>query len=105
MIWNVLDNALEASPHWVCLDATQDENLLKLVVTDDGPGFPTEMLRHFGKPYQSSKNRPGGGLGLFLSVNVARRLGGSVVATNHPEGGAVVAITLPLAAISLAQDE
>ena len=46
-------------------------------VRDDGPGFAPEMLAQFGKPYQSSKGRPGGGLGLFLSVNVARTLGGS----------------------------
>ena len=43
----------------------------------------------------------GGGLGLFLSMNVARTLGGSVVARNRPEGGAEVTITLSLAAITL----
>lgn len=59
------------------------------------------MLRHIGTPYQSTKGRPGGGLGLFLSMNVARTLGGSVVARNRPEGGAEVTITLSLAAITL----
>ena len=59
------------------------------------------MLAQLGKPYQSSKGRPGGGLGLFLVVNVARTLGGSVTARNRPEGGAVVTLTLPLAAITL----
>ena len=44
-----------------------------------GPGFAPEMLAQFGKPYQSSKGRPGGGLGLFLVVNVVRTLGGSVI--------------------------
>ena len=44
---------------------------------------------------------PGGGLGLFLSLNVARTLGGSVHAENLPGGGARVTITLPLAAIAL----
>jgi two-component system sensor histidine kinase RegB len=59
------------------------------------------MLAQLGKPYQSSKGRPGGGLGLFLVVNVARTLGGSVSARNRPEGGAAVTLRLPLAAITL----
>mgnify|MGYP003108417607 FL=1 len=104
MIWNVLDNALEASPHWVRLDVSRENDTLGLVITDTGPGFPSAMLAEFGKPYQSSKGRPGGGLGLFLSVNVARTLGGTVTARNRPEGGAVVQLTLPLVAISLEQD-
>jgi len=105
MICNVLDNALEASPHWVGLIAAHDGDALTLTVTDVGPGFAPGMLAQFGKPYQSSKGRPGGGLGLFLVVNVARTLGGSVTARNRPEGGAVVTLKLPLAAITLEEDE
>ncbi|MEP6588993.1 MAG: ATP-binding protein [Polaromonas sp.] len=101
MICNVLDNALEASPGWVGLTATRDADSLTLVITDAGPGFTPAMLANFGTPYQSSKGRTGGGLGLFLVVNVARTLGGSVTAGNRPEGGASVKITLPLAAITL----
>ncbi len=105
MICNVLDNALEASPQWVGLSAAHDGDALTLTVTDVGSGFAPEMLAQFGKPYQSSKGRPGGGLGLFLVVNVARTLGGSVTARNRPEGGAVVTLTLPLAAITLDEEE
>lgn len=107
MICNVLDNALEASPRWIRFDAARDADanadVLTLTVTDAGPGFPPGMLAQFGKPYQSSKGRPGGGLGLFLVVNVARTLGGSVAARNRPEGGASVTVTLPLASITLVE--
>ncbi|WP_428425588.1 ATP-binding protein [Methylibium sp.] len=99
-IHNVLDNALEASPRWIGLEASRDGDILVLTVLDAGPGFAPEMLAQFGKPYQSSKGRPGGGLGLFLVVNVARTLGGSVTAGNRPNGGGVVAIRLPLSAIT-----
>jgi two-component system sensor histidine kinase RegB len=105
MICNVLDNALEASPHWLHLEAAHDGDDLKITVTDAGPGFPAAMLKQFGKPYQSSKGRPGGGLGLFLVVNVARTIGGRVAARNRPEGGAIVTLTLPLAAIVLEEAE
>ncbi|MDB5935742.1 MAG: prrB [Massilia sp.] len=100
MIWNVLDNALEASPHWLCLVATRDGDTLTLEVTDRGPGFAPGMLDKFGTPYQSTKGRPGGGLGLFLVVNVARTLGGTVSARNLDQGGASVRVSLPLAAIA-----
>jgi two-component system sensor histidine kinase RegB len=104
MIDNVLDNALEASPDWVALEAWLEDGTLLLAVRDRGPGFAPAMLANFGKPYQSSKGRAGGGLGLFLVVNVARTLGGAVAATNRPEGGAEVRLTLPLSAIALAQE-
>jgi two-component system sensor histidine kinase RegB len=104
MICNVLDNALEASPEWVRLEATCEDDALQLLVSDSGPGFAPEILEQFGKPYNSSKGKPGRGLGLFLTVNVARTLGGTVTASNRPEGGAAVLLTLPLAAIAVEEE-
>ena len=103
MVFNVLDNAREASPGWVGLVAEpcqDDGESLCITVSDRGPGFAPEMLRQLGKPYQSSKGRAGGGLGLFLAMNVARTLGGRLRAQNLPHGGARVTITLPLAALT-----
>jgi two-component system sensor histidine kinase RegB len=105
MIFNLLDNALDASPEWLNLEAARQDDTLVLVVKDAGAGFAPEMLKNFGKPYQSSKGKPGGGLGLFLVVNVSRALGGKVSARNRPEGGAMVQLTLPLAAITLRQEK
>lgn len=102
MVFNVLDNAREASPAWVGLSVTRHEETLRLTVTDAGPGFSADMLAKLGTPFQSSKNRIGGGLGLYLVLNVARTLGGSVSARNRAQGGAEVTIELPLAAVALA---
>lgn len=101
MITNVLDNALEAAPT-LCprLLASCDGHTLVLRVLDYGPGFTPEMLSRFGLPYSSTKQRPGSGLGLFLSVNVARKLGGNVRALNREGGGAEVRIELPLARLA-----
>jgi two-component system sensor histidine kinase RegB len=101
VVFNVLDNALEVSPDWVEFAAERDADALVLHVSDNGPGFDAEMLTHLGKPYQSSKGRPGGGLGLFLVTNVVRKLGGSVAARNRPQGGAIVTLTLPLATLAI----
>lgn len=105
MLFNVLDNAVEASPHAVTLVATREADALVLTVRDQGPGFAPPMLQQLGKPYQSSKGKPGGGLGLFLVVNVARTLGGVVTARNPAKGGAELRIALPLAAIALPDDD
>jgi len=103
-ICNVLDNALEASQH-LKMEVMRDADTLTVVITDNGPGFGPAMLANFGKPYQSSKGRPGRGLGLFLAVNVARTLGGSLTARNRAGGGAVVTLSLPLSAITFEEDQ
>ena len=100
VILNLLDNALEASPHWVGVKVERREDEIVLTVRDGGPGFTPEMLSNFGKPYNSSKGRLGGGLGLFLVVNVARKLGGRVTAENRA-GGAEVVLALPLSALKI----
>ncbi|MEV8644950.1 ATP-binding protein [Mesorhizobium ciceri] len=100
VMFNVLDNALEASPLWVGLIVSRHADDLIIEVVDAGPGFEEAMLAEFGKPYTSTKNRPGSGLGLFLVVNVIRKLGGSVTVRNRTEGGASVTLHLPLAALS-----
>ncbi|MGV7207692.1 ATP-binding protein [Oxalobacteraceae bacterium A2-2] len=104
-ICNLLDNALEASPQWVSLQAGLDGDALELAVLDRGPGFAPGMLGQIGKPYQSTKGKPGGGLGLFLVTNVARKLGGTVSASNRAEGGAAVRLRLPLSAIVFDEED
>jgi two-component system sensor histidine kinase RegB len=100
MLFNILDNAQEASPGQVALDARIEAGELVLAVEDAGPGFDAGMLERLGTPYRSSKDAPGRGLGLFLSVNVARTLGGTIAARNRPEGGAAVTVRIPLLALA-----
>lgn len=105
VVFNVLDNAFEVSPRWVEFVAARYADSLVLRISDKGPGFTPEMLVQLGKPYQSSKGRPGGGLGLFLVVNVVRKLGGVVTAQNRPDGGATVILTLPLATLAIGEHD
>jgi two-component system, sensor histidine kinase RegB len=100
-IFNVLDNALEVSRDWVELAVERDADTLILSVSDRGPGFPPEVLAQLGRPYQSSKGRPGSGLGLFLVVNVIRKLGGVVTAQNHRKRGATIRLSLPLSTLAI----
>jgi two-component system sensor histidine kinase RegB len=105
VVTNLLENAYEASPQWIGLEAQCHDEVMRLTVTDAGPGFSQAMLENFGRPYHSTRSRQGAGLGLFLVVNVIRKLGGTVAARNREEGGAIVTIELPLAALKYAGHE
>lgn len=101
IVTNVLDNAAEADSTLVELTAETKKGNLLLAVRDDGSGFPSEMLRNLGAPYHSSKDRRGAGLGLFLAVNVMRKLGGSIEIRNGRIRGALVTLSIPLDALAL----
>lgn len=105
MVWNVLDNALEVSPGWILFEADCRDGSLVIEVSDAGPGFSPSVLASLGAPYNSTKGRPGGGLGLFLSANVARSLGGRLHVAHRAQGGACVRMTLPLASIAIEEVE
>ncbi|UZK65893.1 ATP-binding protein [Sphingomonas sp. M1-B02] len=96
-LWNLLDNAAEASEHGIRLVVTRDDEMLRISVIDSGPGFSTAQLAIVGKPSTSRKGA-GHGVGLFLAANVARRLGGRLEASNRAQGGAEVSLVLPLVA-------
>ncbi|UNK78767.1 ATP-binding protein [Sphingopyxis granuli] len=105
VIGNVVDNAAEVSPDWIGITASRDGDMAVIEIVDRGPGFSDEMLEHFGQPYRSTKGRPGGGLGLFLLVNVVRKLGGGASVTNRAARGARVRIFLPLSALAPPEGE
>lgn len=108
VIGNVVDNAAEVSPELVVMEAWLEDAVdgprLILTVSDRGPGFSAEMQGRIGQPYASTKGRDGGGLGLFLVVNVIRKLGGAVTVENRPGGGASVQLAIPLATLAFAHD-
>lgn len=97
---NVLGNALRYSPENATLNLTLDTLPDRLVirVRDHGSGIAEENLLHVFDMYFSRGTRDGSGmgLGLPLSRRLARLLGGELSAANHPEGGAVFTLELPL---------
>ena len=102
VISNVIDNALDVSPDYVEIIAEIAAQHLILTFQDRGPGFSDDMLARIGRPYTSTKGRPGGGLGLFLVFNAVRKLGGEVTVRNRNEGGAEVRLSIPLNTIPAA---
>jgi two-component system sensor histidine kinase RegB len=104
-VTNLLDNAREAGASYINIMVSRDSQWLHIAVRDNGRGFDPAMLADVGKPYRSSKGKQGGGLGLFLVVNVVRKLGGRVDASNGADGGAMVQLRLPLDTLAMEEEE
>jgi C4-dicarboxylate-specific signal transduction histidine kinase len=62
---------------------------------DSGPGIPDELLAHMFDPFVSTKVH-GTGLGLAISRRIITQHGGKLTAENHPDGGAVLSLELPV---------
>ena len=92
----VLDNAQEAGARRVVVSAKTDtRDWLVLSLTDDGPGFPPEVLQRPGQPDHEAQSANRRGLGLFLVVNAMRRLQGTLAIDNPDGGGAAVTLAFP----------
>ena len=69
---------------------------VRLVVTDNGGGFPEELMARIFEPYVTTKPR-GTGLGLAIVKKIVDEHHGSVAIENRPSRGASVSVLLPLA--------
>lgn len=68
-----------------------------LTLRDHGPGIAESDLPHLFEPFFTTKPVGSGtGLGLWVSYEIIRDHGGEIIASNHPEGGALFTLTLPV---------
>ncbi len=72
-----------------------DGRFVQLIVEDNGPGFPAELMGRLFEPYVTT-NEKGTGLGLAIVKKIVEEHHGALSAENRPEGGARVLIRLPL---------
>jgi two-component system C4-dicarboxylate transport sensor histidine kinase DctB len=99
---NLLANALQAmelSPR-KRIDVTLElqQGYARLALHDSGPGIAADDPDQVFEPFYTTKqNGQGLGLGLSISHRIIENLGGRLSAANHPEGGAVFTLELPLA--------
>ena len=75
-----------------------------VTVRDRGPGVPPEHAerifdRFFSYRPQHSGHTAHTGLGLAIARSIVRAYGGEMRARNHPQGGAVFEVELPLAGV------
>lgn len=92
---NILNNAADASPNDIHMDAAWTESGLTLEVADRGPGLHREVSGQLGRQPVSTK-LDGMGVGFYLAQATIQRLGGALSIRNRDQGGTVTRITLPL---------
>jgi two-component system, OmpR family, sensor histidine kinase MprB len=91
---NVIDNARKWNPDDGAIEVSLRNGVL--TVRDHGPGFAEGDLEHvFDRFYRSDHARrmPGSGLGLAIVKQAAEVHGGSAVAVNAPDGGAILRVS------------
>src|SRR3954467_6443135 len=100
-VGNIVENAVDFARTTVEVNAWWNKDTIELVISDDGPGIPPDILNRIGEPYLSrrrSQDEGGGlGLGVFIARTLLERTGAKVSFTNRtfPDHGAVVQITWP----------
>ena len=72
------------------------DRVVQVTVDDNGPGVDEDQLEKMFDPFFTTKGY-GTGLGLHLSRMIVVAHGGHLWACNHPQGGARLRFTLPIA--------
>jgi PAS domain S-box-containing protein len=66
-------------------------------IRDTGPGIPPAAMPRLFEPFYTTKEvGKGTGLGLAITYGIIQEHGGQIVASNHPDGGAVFTVQLPV---------
>jgi two-component system, OmpR family, sensor histidine kinase KdpD len=102
VLYNLLENAGKYTPPGtpVRITATVDGDMLRVAVSDRGPGVPkgqeAAIFEKFTRGVGRESSTPGVGLGLAIARAIVEAHGGRIFATAAPEGGATFVFTLPL---------
>ncbi|MDQ2777117.1 MAG: ATP-binding protein [Acidobacteriota bacterium] len=102
---NLLRNALIAVPSGGAITAQSrpirrgGQNYICCMVLDDGPGISAQVLPNLFEAFVTTRlDASGTGLGLTVAEGIVTQHGGTISASNRPEGGASLEVVLPAAA-------
>jgi len=104
-VGNILENAVDFARTTVEVNAWWNNDTVEIIISDDGPGIPPDLLNRIGEPYLSRRRNAdvapsehqGLGLGVFIARTLLERTGAKVSFSNRvfPDHGAVVQIAWP----------
>jgi signal transduction histidine kinase len=94
---NLIANAIEASPRGsaVTIEARRANDAIELTVADNGPGIPAALQSELFRPVRSSK-RGGGGVGLAISMRLAKHAGGTLELVRSDRRGTEFRLAVPV---------
>ncbi|MFZ1815217.1 MAG: ActS/PrrB/RegB family redox-sensitive histidine kinase [Rhizobiaceae bacterium] len=97
---NLVENAVDFAQGAVEFSARWDSENINITISDDGPGFPAELLDRIGEPYMTTRrtdpDSTGGGLGLglFIAKTLLERTGAQIDFANGQGDGAGATIEI-----------
>ncbi len=103
-IGNLVENAVDFARSAVEVNAWWSREQVDIVISDNGPGIPPDLLKKIGEPYLSRRvagdsrsGHRGLGLGVFIARTLLERTGAKVGFSNQPfpDHGAIVTISWP----------
>jgi two-component system, sensor histidine kinase RegB len=94
---NLVANAVRHAGTEVRLESIVTPSEIRVVVLDDGFGFPPDLLPRLGEPMlgPSRSKSDSTGLGVFIATTLIERTGGRLAFANRPDGGARVDVRWP----------
>lgn len=94
---NLIENAISYAPGRISLGAALDRSVVRLSVTDGGPGIAGDEVERVTQRFYRGRGAPSGGTGLGLAIvrDLAERWGGTVEVTSEPGAGTRVEVLLP----------
>lgn len=95
---NAGDASVEAGEDRIEVAVALHDDTLRLAVRDHGPGLESAAARRLQTLFETTKPQ-GLGLGLALSHATVEHFGGHLALRQHPQGGSVAEVQLPLAAL------
>jgi len=96
LLGNILDNALRYATGRIEIEAAGGNGEIRIVIRDDGPGIPDEMISHvLERGGRLDETSGGAGLGLAIARDIATAAGGSITLANGDPG---LRVTVRLAA-------
>ena len=79
------------------LTTTSADERIVATVRDTGDGIPADVLTRLFEPFYTTKEvGKGTGLGLAIAYGIVQEHGGHISAANHPDGGAIFTVELPV---------
>lgn len=101
VLLNLLNNAMKYAPASKTIGITweQQGNMLRVAVTDHGPGIAADKLPHlFERYYRATDKRDhsGLGLGLYICSEIIKQHGGQIGVDSEPGSGSTFWFTLKL---------
>lgn len=105
VLLNLLSNAVRHSPVGATITVVaerRESDRVVIEVSDTGPGIPPERQQAIFEPFVQldrsfTKSTEGVGLGLAISRDLARGMGGDITVRSTPGEGACFALSLPAA--------